>query len=191
MDADDIAGVVTSSNGPEAGVWVIAETNQLPTRFSRSVVTDDAGRYLIPDLPAANYQLWVGGSGLADSAKSESRPGQRLNIAATPAPDAATAAKVYPAIHWYAMMKIPPASELAGIVPGGVDEYLGMMKNQACVGCHQLGELATRTLPKGLGTFPDSKQAWLRRVQSGQAGPENTTWMSGGAGRGPVKLLGV
>ena len=41
IDSDDIGGVVTGPNGPEAGVWVIAETTELPTRFARIVVTDD------------------------------------------------------------------------------------------------------------------------------------------------------
>ena len=36
----DIGGVVTSANGPEAGVWVIAETTDLPTRYIKEVVTD-------------------------------------------------------------------------------------------------------------------------------------------------------
>jgi hypothetical protein len=189
IDADDIAGIVTSSNGPEAGVWVIAETDELSTKFIRSVVTDDAGRYVIPDLPAAKFRVWARGYGLVDSAKTETRPGQRVNIAATLAPDAASAAKIYPPIHWYAMMKIPPASELTGLVPGGVDEYLGIMKNQACVGCHQLGDLATRTFPKELGTFADSKEAWLRRIQSGQAGGDMMRWTAGRAGLVPLKYL--
>jgi len=59
MDADDIAGVVTGPNGPEAGAWVIAETDDLPTKFIRTVITDDQGRYLIPDLPDANFQVWA------------------------------------------------------------------------------------------------------------------------------------
>src|SRR3981189_2535849 len=63
---DDIGGVVTSSKGPEGGVWVIAETKDLPTKFARIVVTDDQGRYLIPDLPQANYQVFVRGYGLLD-----------------------------------------------------------------------------------------------------------------------------
>jgi hypothetical protein len=54
-----IGGVVTSSQGPEAGVWVIAETTELPTKFRKIVVTDDRGRYLIPDLPKARYKVWV------------------------------------------------------------------------------------------------------------------------------------
>ncbi|HEX2727947.1 MAG TPA: carboxypeptidase-like regulatory domain-containing protein, partial [Beijerinckiaceae bacterium] len=69
IDADDIGGVVRGPNGPEAGVWVIAETHDLPTRFARSVVTDDQGRYVVPDLPKATYDLWVRGYGLIDSAK--------------------------------------------------------------------------------------------------------------------------
>jgi hypothetical protein len=55
IDNDDIGGVVRGPNGPEAGVWVIAETSDLPTRYTKSVVTDDQGRYVIPDLPVANY----------------------------------------------------------------------------------------------------------------------------------------
>src|SRR5439155_19086031 len=54
--AGDIGGVVNGPNGPEAGVWVIAETNDLPTKFAKLVVTDDRGRFLIPDLPKANYR---------------------------------------------------------------------------------------------------------------------------------------
>ena len=91
-DVDDISGVVTSSKGPEAGVWVIAETTDLPTRFTRSVVTDDKGRYVIPDLPSANYQVWVRGYGLVDSPKMRAKPGQTLNLTAVQAPSTAAAA---------------------------------------------------------------------------------------------------
>ena len=59
IGADDIGGVVTGAGGPEAGVWVIAETADLPTRFARIVVTDDQGRYLIPD-PARGELRRVG-----------------------------------------------------------------------------------------------------------------------------------
>src|SRR5262245_38053096 len=93
MDNDDIGGVVRSPTGqPEAGVWVIAETTDLPTKCARIVVTDDQGRYVIPDLPAANYQIWVRGYGLVDSPKLRGKPGQRLNIASVPAPNEAEAA---------------------------------------------------------------------------------------------------
>src|SRR5215468_6508 len=86
IDADDIGGVVTSAKGPEAGVWVIAETRELPTRFARIVVTDDRGRYLLPDLPKANYDVWVRGYGLVDSPKVKAAPGKNLNLSATLAP---------------------------------------------------------------------------------------------------------
>ena len=67
LDGDDIGGVVNGPSGPEAGVWVIAETLELPTRFNRTVVTDDEGRYVVPDLPEATYDVWVRGYGLVDS----------------------------------------------------------------------------------------------------------------------------
>ena len=76
----DIGGVVTGPNGPEAGVWVIAETTDLPTRFIKSVVTDDQGRYLIPDLPKANYEVFARGYGLRRSAKQKSEPGKMVNL---------------------------------------------------------------------------------------------------------------
>src|SRR5262245_1572173 len=66
IDPDDIGGVVTGKNGPEAGVWVVAETAELGTRFAKMVVTDDRGRYVIPDLPQATYSVWVRGYGLVD-----------------------------------------------------------------------------------------------------------------------------
>src|SRR6184192_4124653 len=114
IDDDDIGGVVTSAKGPEAGVWVIAETTDLPTRFSRSVVTDDQGRYVIPDLPKANYNIWVRGYGLVDSQKVKSTPGKILNLKAVVAPNEAAAAQYYPAICWYSMLKIPDKSEFPG-----------------------------------------------------------------------------
>src|SRR5215213_8962879 len=96
IDADDIGGTVRGPNGPEAGVWVIAETTDLPTRFTRSVVTDDQGRYVIPDLPTANYQVWVRGYGLVDSPKMRAKPGQNLDLTAVKAPDERSAAHYYP-----------------------------------------------------------------------------------------------
>ena len=114
VGATEIGGIVTSSKGPEAGVWVIAETTDLPTKFARIVVTDDQGRYLIPDLPTANYSVWVRGYGLVDSPKMRAKPGITLDLTAVLAPNAAAAAHYYPAIYWYTMMKIPPASEFGG-----------------------------------------------------------------------------
>src|SRR5262249_54821328 len=97
IDNDDIGGVVTGANGPEAGVWVIAETTELPTKYAKIVVTDDQGLYVIPDLPNANYQIWVRGYGLADSPKVRAKPGQQLNLTAVSAPNERAAAQYYPA----------------------------------------------------------------------------------------------
>src|SRR6185369_12822488 len=108
IDPDDIAGVVTSVKGPEAGVWVIAETTDLPTKFREIVVTDDQGRYLLPDLPKANYDVWVRGYGLVDSPKVRLTPGQNRSLTAVLAPNARAAAQYYPASYWYSLIQIPP-----------------------------------------------------------------------------------
>ena len=179
-DADDIAGVVTSSKGPEPGVWVIAETTDLPTKFVKIVVTDDRGRYLLPDLPAkATYSVWVRGYGLVDSQKVRTTAGRALNLTATPAPSPAAAAEYYPAGYWWAMLQVPGKEEFPGTGPTGNGispnvrsqaEFLRQLKSGGCWACHQLGNKATREIPKELGTFPSSVHAWDRRVQSGQAG---------------------
>src|SRR6186713_2495745 len=96
IDNDDIGGVVTSAKGPEAGVWVIAETKELPTGFSRSVVTDDRGRFVVPDLPKATYQVFVRGYGLVDSPKVAATAGKQLNLTAVIAPTPRAAAEYYP-----------------------------------------------------------------------------------------------
>ncbi|MEE8238322.1 MAG: carboxypeptidase-like regulatory domain-containing protein [Gammaproteobacteria bacterium] len=188
IDADDIGGVVTSADGLEAGVWVIAETDDFATRFARIVVTDDQGRYLVPDLPEADYQLWVRGYGLADSAKVAAERGSIVDLTAIVAPSEAVAAEIYPAAAWYAMMHLPDESEL-GHVPGGLNEYLSVMKNQSCVGCHQLGNLATRTIPDAFGEFESSADAWVRRVQSGQAAPQMINVLAGRLGGVPIRYL--
>jgi hypothetical protein len=188
IDADDIGGTVTGAEGPEAGVWVIAETRELGTRYAKIVVTDERGRYLVPDLPKANYEVWVRGYGLADSEKKSATPGKSIDLSVARARDAATAAQIYPAAYWYAMMKLPDAAEVAHL-PGKRNEYLMWMKNMACVGCHQMGNLATRTIPAGLGQFPSSRDAWIRRIQSGQAGGQMTRTVMGQLAGVPVKYL--
>src|SRR5438067_2608619 len=176
MDGDDIGGTVTGPKVPEAGVWVIAETTELPTKFAKIVVTDDRGRFLIPDLPKANYSVWVRGYGLVDSQKTRLAPGARADLKAVPAPDEKAAAAYYPALYWYAMLHIPPKSDFANAKPGPggtvMDQgrWLDIVKTDGCYTCHQLGDLATRTFPASLGKFASSKDAWERRIQSGQAG---------------------
>jgi hypothetical protein len=187
-DGDDIAGIVRSSAGIEAGVWVIAETEDFETRFARIVVTDEQGRYLVPDLPPANYKLWVRGYGLQDSAKVTATLGENIDLTAVVAPDAATAALVYPAAYWYAMLGLPTEEEVADI-PGGLNNYLTWTKNMGCVGCHQLGQLSTRTLPESLGEFESSEQAWARRIASGQAGNSMVRIAAEGLQGLPIKYM--
>src|ERR1700737_4350142 len=192
IDNDDIGGVVTGPNGPEAGVWVIAETNELPTKYAKMVVTDDQGRYLVPDLPTANYSVWVRGYGLVDSPKLTAKPGQLLNHTAVLAPNEAAAAYYSPAIYWYAMMKIPPAGDFGGKsdIPEKLTQtdWLKMMKNLGCIGCHQLGQEATRTIPSAFGKFDSGEAAWMRRVQSGQSGEQMTNYLAGIFGGAPLQI---
>ncbi len=194
VKADDIGGVVTGPHGPEAGVWVIAETHDFPTRYAKIVVTDDQGRYVVPDLPKAKYQVWVRGYGLIDSAKVDAEPGKHVNLTAVPAPNDAAAAKYYPAIYWFAMLKIPGQDQFGGKsdIPDNVTQvdWLTAMKNQACVGCHQLGQLSTRTVPAALGEFKNGEEAWERRVQSGQASPLMVNVLAGKFGGVPFKYFG-
>src|SRR4029079_13698522 len=182
---DDLAGVVRSPHGPEAGVWVIAETSDLGTKFVRIVVTDDAGRYLMPGLPKATYRVWVRGYGLVDSAAVTSTPGRTLNLDAVPAPDARAAAAYYPAGYWFSMLHVPPARDFPGKSAKRLSpevksqaEWLRNLKSGGCLACHQLGSRGTRTIPAALGTFPTSVAAWQRRLQSGQSGMNMITAIS-------------
>ncbi len=181
IDDDDIGGVVAGPNGPEAGVWVIAETTDLPTKFVKIVVTDDRGRYLLPDLPAANYNVWVRGYGLVDSPKVESAPGAMVNLTAVIAPNEQAAAEYYPAGYWLSLLRVPSKSAFPGTGPGpagnGISpnmqtqaQWLRFLKSGNCTACHQLGTKGTREIPAALGHFESSVAAWDRRIQSGQAG---------------------
>ena len=173
----DLGGTVTSANGPEAGVWVVAETTGLPTAFAKIVVTDDQGRYVIPDLPQANYDIWVRGYGLIDSPRVVTTPGKIVNLTATPAPNAAAAAQYYPAIYWYSMLNIPDQSNFSGPkrdenMPENIKSqqaWLNIIKTTNCIACHGIGTPGTRTIPAALGHFNSSAEAWQRRIQSGQA----------------------
>ena len=179
IDADDIGGRVTGPRGPEAGVWVIAETTGLPTKMSKTVVTDDQGRYVIPDLPKASYTVFVRGYGLVDSARVTAQPGAQLNLTAAPAPDARAAAQYYPANYWYSLARVPAPDEFPGTGPNGngINEniktqaqWLRLMKTDSCEACHQIGSRGTREIPGAFSSLPSSAAAWERRIQSGQAG---------------------
>jgi hypothetical protein len=183
LDDDDIGGVVTGADGPEAGAWVIAETTDLPTKLVKIVVTDEQGRYVLPDLPDAGYSVWVRGYGLVDAPRVQARPGRRLDLTATPAPDASAAAAYYPAGYWFSLLRVPDASAFPGTGPEGNGlspdirsqaDYVRQIKSGTCMACHQLGNEATREIPASLGTFASTHEAWERRLQSGQAGGSMT-----------------
>jgi len=157
-DGDNIGGVVTGARGPEAGVWVIAETRDTPTRLIKIVVTDDQGRYLVPGLPKGSYDVWVRGYGLVDSAKMRAKPGMTLDLAAVPAPNAAAAAHYYPAIYWYTLMKIPPASEFGG--KGAIPEKITQNDWQ--------GRLALERMTRELRTVRTPTPADLNIGAAGQ-----------------------
>ena len=179
----DIGGVVTSANGPEAGVWVIAEATDLPTKFVKIVVTDDQGRYLVPELPKANYNVWVRGYGLVDSPKVKSTPGKNLNLKAVVAPDKKAAVEYYPALYWFSLMQMPPKSDFpgTGASGNGIEKNIKsqgqwireIVNTDGCTGCHQMGDKATREIPQSiLSQVHDSSAAWDRRIQAGQAGSQ-------------------
>ena len=179
INKQSIGGVVTSRFGPEAGVWVIAETKDLGTRFAKIVVTDERGRYVIPDLPKASYRVWVRGYGLVDSEKVPAELGQTLNLTAVVAPNLAAAAQYYPAIYWASMLHVPDKSRFPGTGDAGngipeafktQEQWLNFVKTNGCGNCHQIGNYATRTIPEVLGHFASSSDAWSHRLSVGPAG---------------------
>ena len=169
VDADDIGGVVASAAGPEAGVWVIAETSDLPTRFAKVVVTDEQGRFLVPDLPRATYDLWVRGYGLVDSSRVRSMPGRTVNLTALAAPSASAAAEYYPALYWFSMLRVPARQEFPVGKVTSQGAWLNTVKTGACQSCHALGTKGMRTVSATFATAGNSVEAWTRRLQSGSA----------------------
>jgi hypothetical protein len=169
-----ITGDVRGPDGPEAGVWVIAETTDLETHFRKIVVTDDDGRFLLPDLPDARYTVWVRGYGLVDSEPLPARTGDELNLAVQTASTPQEAARVYPANYWYSLLEVPAESEFPGA--GGEGGINPGMRTQAhwvdrlkdgCQLCHQMGNLATREILEELGSFESTFDAWSHRLRIG------------------------
>ena len=178
IDADDIGGVVTSMKGPEAGVWVIAETTELPTKFRKIVVTDDRGRFVIPDLPTAGYKVWVRGYGLIDSGAVPATPGTHLALTAVIAPDAKSAAQIYPANYWFSLMRVPPKDAFPMAPPDNAPQQEAIQTQaewvstiKGCNGiCHQMGTKMTREVSPHMGTFDSTLAAWDYRIRMGQTG---------------------
>ena len=183
----DIGGVVTSANGPEAGVWVIAESFELGVRrFARSVVTNDDGQYLIPDLPGSldhtPYHVWVRGYGLVDSDAVNAAPGMQLDLTAKVAPDEKSAAYYYPGSYWWAMVDVPDATNFPGTGPQGngmpeniktQQQWMNAMKENGCGNCHQAGGARMRTISNYFldQADGDHEVAWSLRLSSGNGGP--------------------
>ena len=184
-EGGDITGLVRGSNGAEAGVWVIAETGDLPTKFVKIVVTNDKGRFLLPDLPPATYDVWVRGYGLVDSTPVTGRPGQDLTLEAVLASTPSEAAKIYPGNYWYSLIEPPAKSEFPGTGPDGNGISVGLMSQaawvdgmkQGCQLCHQLGTRITREVDF-LEDFDSALAAWDHRVQTGQRGAAMSNVMS-------------
>ena len=181
-----IAGTVSSTNGPEAGVWVIAETDELETKFAKVVVTDDRGRFVLPEMPEASYSVWVRGYGLVDSEKVTLAPDREdVELQAVIAPTPRDAAQYYPGNYWYSLIEPPPASEFPGtgndgngINPGmrTQSHWVDNMK-QGCQLCHQLGNTATRVVQQR-DQFDSTIAAWDHRVQTGQRGNQMSNSMN-------------
>jgi len=176
---DSISGTVSGPAGPEAGVWVIAETEDLPTKYAKIVVTDDEGRFVLPAMPAATYKVWVRGYGLVDSEAVSAVPGDDLALVAVVAPDSRAAAHYYPAGYWFSLLGTPEPSEFPGTGPEGNGispgiqnqaQWLRLVKSNGCLACHALGTQATREIPPAHGTFDSTEEAWAHRIMVGQAG---------------------
>ena len=152
IDADDIGGVVTGPSGPEAGVWVIAETRDLPRPLHQDRRHRRSGT-LRRSRPAEARLLASGcaATGWSTAPRSTSEPGRLRQHHGHARADAGRAAQYYPAIYWYSMLRIPTAGRVrrTGEFAANVTQqrWLGSMKNLGCVGCHQLGQLSTRTMP--------------------------------------------
>src|SRR5262249_16978129 len=137
--------------------------------------------------------VWVRGYGLVDSPKQKSEPGKTLNLKAVTAPDEKAAAHYYPALYWYAMMKIQGQDQFGGKseIPEKLTQvdWLKQMKNIGCIGWHGVGQEGRGTLPPGLGEFKSHEEAWMRRIQSGQSGEQMTNQLAGNFGGAPFKYL--
>src|SRR5579862_8990942 len=177
-----ITGVVQSDKGPEAGVWVIAETKDLLTNFIKIVVTDDQGRFAVPDLPAATYKVWTRGYGIVDSTPIEMKPAtNQITIKTTTAKTPQEAAKVYPGNYWLSMMAPPSPSLFPGTGPNGnkmgptmldQNHWINTLKSN-CNFCHQLGNALTRDLGHVMKGHPEAKtpeEAWDWRLGTGVRG---------------------
>src|SRR5260370_1421138 len=71
---------------------------------------------------------------------------------------------------------------------GSQQDWLVPLKNRSCVGCHPLGQEATRTIPAAFADL-SSEDAWMRRIQSGQSAPFMINPLAGQLGGAPFKYF--
>lgn len=177
-----ITGTVTGERGPEAGVWVIAETKETLTPYIKIVVTDDQGRFVLPELPTNTFKVWARGYGILDTNGVDVKTGtENVALRATTAKTPQEAAKVYPGNYWLAMLEVPGANLFPGTGAEGnkmptnmltQNHWLNGMKSQ-CNFCHQLGNQITRDLThvfKGKPEFKTHEEAWDWRLGVGVRG---------------------
>jgi hypothetical protein len=205
-----ITGAVTGDKGPEAGVWVIAETKELGTGMIKTVVTDDQGRYLLPELPAVNYRVFVRGYGIVDSASVNAKPSATpLNFKVATAKTPQEAAKVYPGDYWLSLMA-PPAKNLfpgtgekSDANPNGnglnvrmldQDHWIDQLK-KGCNFCHQLGNALTRDVNHVFAAKPELPHnhidAWEWRLGVGVRGTNMYATMAGMGKTETLNALGA
>jgi hypothetical protein len=203
-----ITGTVTGDKGPEAGVWVIAETNELGTKMIKTVVTDDQGRYVLPELPVVNYAVWVRGYGISDSKPITAKPSaNQVALKVTNAKTALEAAQVYPGDYWLSMLA-PPAKNLfpgtgekSDDNPNGnginanmhsQDEWINRLKS-GCNFCHQLGNTLDRDVQHVFAAKPDlvktHTDAWEWRLGVGVRGTNMYTTLTGMGKTATLKAL--
>jgi len=92
-------------------------------------------RFLVPDLPAGSYELWVRGYGLKDSDRVKASLGGTVKLQISNAANPQEAAKIYPASYWTSMIQPPAMSELPATYKSQ-DEWLAAQRN-GCNHCHE------------------------------------------------------
>jgi hypothetical protein len=165
--------VISASGQGEAGVWVIAETKDLPTPYRKIVVTDDSGRFLIPALPpGAGYRVWVRGYGLKDAPPVDARRGDRLELKAVAAVNDVEAAAIYPASYWLALLDVP-------------DHSAGWASNfkLGCQLCHQVGSVMTRARTRELFDMGLQKSTYMHATADGLGRDRLLDALAGWSGR--------
>jgi hypothetical protein len=134
-------------------------------------VTDDQGRFVVPDLPKANYDVWVRGYGLVDSGKVRAAPGSTVRLTAGRPASPREAAEIYPAMYWFSMLRVPAAGEFPLGPVASQQQWLNTIKSGACQSCHAIGTPGMRHVPDlfmkmGKG---NSHEAWRNRLRAGSA----------------------